>query len=645
MVLGGEGEWRVRCPNCYNADGESGASEAGATSETAATIFDNLFETPETVQPPGNRVESSKPTRASSSMDPVGDSDSSALNTAFENIADVDTRHPDDIPVDLSKHQKIAPASDAPKPNVPRPAPPAAKKPKSPSAPKTSPPGAGQAPARPDSPTRGASTPPSPGSPPAQPVPELEDLSLDDLPGKGNLGTISLPDDELAPLSIDGISNNGVNFDGLYGIKCQVCDTRIHVTDEQLGKSIECPICYTKVKVTPRTRPRNEKSFIDPNASGDSNDSNAASGSTGGDLTLEAPVQRSPTRTILDPDVGLPSVEQDMLSPMQPAEEPGSEPAGPADGRAQATPATGSKRRQQFEQQVPELEVVDDSPVPNRSEQTTTGSEPPGMSRRKRFEEKQNFEAGEHDNDPSTPAIEIHTPEDLEPKSIGELLSRAVRVLMDPGLIWRAVVATILIALGAMTLSFFHGLDKTEKGFVAAFITAISGLLYWALGGAGTVFLWYICGYVFRATARGADSVKHWKYRGFDEIKSIFLLFSFSFFIVWIPLAMIWPWVSAPIQMLLAPFLLLGAWYNQSPFNVLCMDAFKNAGEESGEWMKFMLCILGIAVLTAVACALCWIEFMNPVFSIVGATILVVMTIAFAAITGGHVGRVVARLK
>jgi len=53
-----------------------------------------------------------------------------------------------------------------------------------------------------------------------------------------------------APLKVDGVGDIFSNSD-VFGTKCHVCDTRIHVTPKQIGTEVECPICYSKVKVKP----------------------------------------------------------------------------------------------------------------------------------------------------------------------------------------------------------------------------------------------------------------------------------------------------------------------------------------------------------------------------------------------------------
>ncbi len=68
--------------------------------------------------------------------------------------------------------------------------------------------------------------------------------------------------DKHAPLKLDDFHEQ-FGLDDIWGIKCNVCDTRVHVNKHQVGTDIECPICYSTLHVTPLAKnPKSEQRWL-----------------------------------------------------------------------------------------------------------------------------------------------------------------------------------------------------------------------------------------------------------------------------------------------------------------------------------------------------------------------------------------------
>ena len=97
----------------------------------------------------------------------------------------------------------------------------------------------------------------------------------------------------------------------------------------------------------------------------------------------------------------------------------------------------------------------------------------------------------------------------------------------------------------------------------------------------------------------------------------------------------------------LAPPLLLGAWYNKSPFAVVAVDAFQSSGEQIGQWKSlysFNVCLIVFSIIGGLLMSVS-VFILSAFCSMIGAAILVATTIAFAAASGWHCGRIVQQLE
>jgi hypothetical protein len=202
-----------------------------------------------------------------------------------------------------------------------------------------------------------------------------------------------------------------------------------------------------------------------------------------------------------------------------------------------------------------------------------------------------------------------------------------------------AVTSIVMLTVGDLLYDVFQNLrgPDAEPGIVHFIKLIIYGFSYLAIYGGGTMILWYVCGILFRESARGSHRIESWRPRGFEEMKSTFLLFAFSFALAGSPFLMLGTCISAPLRMLIAPLPLLVAWFNQNAFIGVSFDPFVTFRTQTENWKQFYVYVGALALLALVGGLLFYV----PYCSIVAATLIVAVTIAFAAASGWHIGRTV----
>ncbi len=236
--------------------------------------------------------------------------------------------------------------------------------------------------------------------------------------------------------------------------------------------------------------------------------------------------------------------------------------------------------------------------------------------------------------------------------SFGLLAASTLQMLASPGLRWRAGIAALLIGIGSAVMHPINNAwsELTKQG-PATMTDWLSSLGSWLLFGGvpyvvGSGLCWLVCSYVFRDAAQGFRSVKKFHSGATSELSSTFLLFSFSFAIAGLPVAL-FPILMTPFRFLVAPPLLLAAWYNKSPFGIVAVDAFETTLAERGQWKVFYsydICLVVFAVIGGLLMSVPTM-ILSAFCSLLGAAILVLTTIAFAAAIGWHCGRIVQRLE
>lgn len=164
---------------------------------------------------------------------------------------------------------------------------------------------------------------------------------------------------------------------------------------------------------------------------------------------------------------------------------------------------------------------------------------------------------------------------------------------------------------------------------------------YLGIYGGGTIILWYVCGVLFRESALGNGTVESWRSHGFDELKSTMLLFAISFAIAGAPFLMMPSYISAPLRLLIAPLLLLVAWFNQSAYIGVAFEPFLTFKTQTGDWRVFYIYVLALALMTMLAGVLYHV----PYCSLIAAIIIAAAAIAFASAAGWHIGRTIKMME
>lgn len=429
--------------------------------------------------------------------------------------------------------------------------------------------------------------------------------------------------DAMAPLQVEGITADEIDVDDLYGVKCPICDTRIHVTPDKVATQIECPICYSPVEVNPPSKkPRYRPGWNQPK-------SNVDSGHDSGELKLSDPIARPKVEHVIEPGWGLPDVEEDLLAPLDPPGEHAENVDEIPELRIVEVPEQNSAA-QQNPGKVAAGQPRNQS-LPQRAPASNQRSTAERTSRRERYENSQ--------VDEQEKPLSVHSTHDLQPLTIRSLHEHVVDMVTDARLIIPVVTATIMLTVGDMLYDVFQDLrgPGAEVGFMNAFKLVISGMAFLAIYGCGTMVLWYVCSIVFRESARGNHEVESWRPHGYDEMKSTFLLFGFSFALAGLPFMMLGTYFSASVRILIAPLLLLVAWFNQDVFIGVTFGPFTTFRTQSEDWKQFYIYVFALALLSLVGGLLFYV----PYCSIIAATLIVAATIAFAAASGWHIGRTV----
>ncbi len=491
-----------------------------------------------------------------------------------------------------------------------------------------------------DRPPMNAPSGPAPESPPVRNEPEM-------------------PVDPDAPLVIDGIDDTDLSK--VFGIKCNVCDTRMHVSESEIGTHVECPVCFTRVKVTAReSKPKSAARWM-PAPSVPTGQSNSAKFGDVDELRLSPPVERPPIDFLIDPSFGFAPVAEDLLAPV---------------GQTRnIDPDPNSVRvfDDSSTLDVPVLPEVEAQPLPNavlpRTPRERSRRELYEAAQRRQIENEQpaSWWSGKSKNQTASKSRKsgatnrpdgstgTDSPEDvvnpLESQAINfELYWRLViEMWRSPGLLWRAILAAITIGIS-------RGVMHMIAGWYRRIVDPTFGDWLWnttlwmALGVApyaiGTLLLWFLCGYVFRGAAAGNRHVATWQINGSADVWSTLLVFSFSFFVAGLPLAF-FPVLVMPFRCLVAPPLLLAAWYNKSPFAIVAVDAFLKFNHQWRMWRSLYLFLLALAGVSLVGGLLIAVQMflLSFVTSLVGAAILMLVTIAFATVTGWHCSQVLRELE
>ena len=435
--------------------------------------------------------------------------------------------------------------------------------------------------------------------------------------------------DHDAPLKVDGVGDL-FSSDEAFGTKCSVCDTRIHVRKKQVGTKVECPICFSQVQIP---KPSKQTLLRWQKRAGANSASNSGQGKShiaaDDELKLSAPIERP--KVEIDPSWGLAPVEQDLLAPKpKSVEQLADDPKSTSD--------------------VPELIVVDDGAGGPATQQVASAGQTKPAKRKKAKSARFKTESSQS----AQPQSDSEVRKDFPSFQLPELLSSAIEMLRSPGVMTRVAVAFALMCLGAISMQWispaYEGVaDGSEASMLARLAKSAKWTVALAIYLIGLAVLWWTSSYLFRDAALGKRTVTSWSNAGTNEILSTFLVFAFGFFIGGLPMAF-FSLLIMPLRFLLGPLFLLSAWYNESPFAIVSVDAFQSASKNPTQWIRFYMFAAGLAFLGFVAGLIFWMRAVLPFIAGIPATVLgiaicIATTLMFAVVCGWHCGRVVESLE
>lgn len=480
-------------------------------------------------------------------------------------------------------------------------------------------------------------------------------------------------EDEL--LKIEGLNSELVDVDELYGISCHVCDTRIHVTPDKVGKDVECPICFTQVTVEKGPRELDSKpEWMSPShykreKAKDEEEKEYLEYDDDAPLklkpvepeTIKPPAQVSTPQKDVPLDELIEDAQEELLEEEPVAElEPQPERPEPDYNQLEAlhqqmddgfglpeisedllAPLPDDDAPPLYHERQPSRHAEDSDDAYQLQDSDDDDGSPP-TSRRDRYRQRVYEQPVPSDGD-----YEIDDEDDFvftEQYEVKHLFARVFQMLKSPGMMWRLASATGLVALGSICYQICHFYFSADERSVAEMLIMIAtGAVYVVAYLVGIAAVWYLAAVAFRASAEGKNQIEIWQPASWGEFQSTFLLFAFGFFIAGVILdPFIGVAVSIPLRFLLAPLLLLPAWFNRSPYQVFSLFAFKNFSRDRDNWLHLYGFLLLIAFIALMFGLLYKVPF-SPV-AIIPAIVQSILTVGFATVVGWHSGRVVALL-
>ena len=428
-------------------------------------------------------------------------------------------------------------------------------------------------------------------------------------------------------LEIDGITDVPTSPES-FSLKCPVCESHLFVTTHAVGTEVKCADCFSPITV-----PKPTQKQLDAAAKQRTKNSDAA----------ELNVKDAEPIVDVDPSFGLAPVSQDLLAPVQNADdedvaedssddelklEAPTDLFGDLDDIPAAAAAGLTSKKGKSKSKAAGNDKID--PYRSRSSQIAKQKK-----RRKKKTPKPDSPAGLN-----FPKFEFD-----------KLFSEMVNLVTAPTVAVRAIFAALLLAagnvVGHFAVSNFSEIQDPTMGDTAFmwFWRAGAG---WTLFGLGTIFLWYTAGVIFRKTAIGERRIDSWRIGPSTEWTSTFLLIGFSFAVAGSPLMMFGAtWLSAPLRFFFALPMLVSVWFSQSPFKIISVDAFSRYRRQRPQWKSVWLVILALASIafTSGLMMAIHIPFLNIITSLIGAVVLSFATLGYAAVAGWHSGKVVEELN
>ncbi len=427
-------------------------------------------------------------------------------------------------------------------------------------------------------------------------------------------------------LEIDG-GTDVLSAPETCALKCPVCGSHLFVATHAVGTKVKCADCFSKITV-----PKPTEKQIESSAKQESNFSQTLPHQTSNEQLTSA--------IEVDPSFGLAPDSRDLLAPI----------AGTGKTESGAFAASDGLR----------LQPITDLPIDALPQ--TLPAKGPTSSRHSAEELKQ-------------PWIPTYRPQSVQvakqkkrsnrQKNSGRsetlsefpefefdsLLSAMTNLVTQTGVVVRCIAAAILLATGNVVshvaVADYVAIDAPTLGDTAVMAFWRIGV-GWALFGLGTLFLWYCAGVVFRKTATGVQQIETWQIGPSSEWTSTFLMIAFSFAVAGAPLMMFGAtWLSAPLRFVLALPMLVSVWHTQSPFHIICVDAFGNYHRRRSQWKSVGLAVFvlaGLAFFSGLLMAIA-LSYLNIITSAFGAIVLSFATLGYAAVTGWHSGKMVEELN
>ena len=494
--------------------------------------------------------------------------------------------------------------------------------------------------------------PPEPQpEPDPQPEHELEDLEIPE--GPIAFDSADLPD---AQQQLDAIHSGAgqideeVETDGVFGVPCKICDTRIHAKESQVGTSVECPMCFTKVEI-----PEPSKKFLDAKeaakrlASEDSDEKTRAAkrafapGEENDDdlFKLAEAVERPPVDYSIEEGYGLSPVEENLLT--VPTEQEAIELDEGDLVLAPPAEIVGVLPSAKAEANVAEAK-------PRQHPKRKTKPEKPKEARRKL--------ADEPNDEDESPAERFEFSEEGEKISWPLLREWLGPLKKNPEFLIRAALATVFLSLGYLMFDILFGiindsgLQSADK-LVRGALPAVGGTLCMVIA---TLTLCIVFAVIYRDAASDNQAFDNWIGFEFSEWMGSVAFVGFSVWLAAIPGLIVgnigWAatetistlFICTAISVFLfSPMFLISALYNDAVMHVFSLDIFQTVQSDRPSWLS-MLKFVGLSLLMfLVGFAILCIPFFPVNF--IGAAIHVFTAVFFALVIGLQARRAISVIQ
>ena len=440
--------------------------------------------------------------------------------------------------------------------------------------------------------------------------------------------------------------------DPIFGVKCKICDTRVHVRESKIGSNVECPMCFTQIPVKePLGGRKAKKTAANKTASKNAakKETTVASNSDDGTFKLSDEFDRPPVDYSLEEGYGLSPVENDLLS-------------APIDlTDAELDEDDLIEAEVAVEQQIQPKDAVQEKPA-SRSKKAKE-------SRRQRLERRENETPRKKPTVPTKP-VKPDEPEgtpvrsDVDVDGEGEYVTWAlIRSWLTPmpknmELVLRTALGTMFLSLAYLMFGILSGIvadGSLEWGdkFVRGVLPGIGGALCL---GVATLTLAIVFAVLFRVAASDNRAMDQWIGFEFSEWIGSFAFVAFAGWLASIPGLIVgnigWALTDSISTMylctvvsvfLLAPPLYIAALFNNSVMNIFSIEVYKTIASDWVSWFQTYK-FVGLALLIFfVGYGILCIPFFLVAF--IGGALHVLALIVFAIVVGLQAQRVIVGIQ